>query len=110
MAITLGLLSIIIAAGALLLSLLSYLARNRPYVGVEGLDASKHLGNDQIELAIEVRNVGEIPAVDVTLSVSDSGGQIDLGDIYLGPLFSHTTVQIRQRAELLSSTVGRTSR
>ena len=55
---TLGLLSISIAAVALLLSLLSYLARNRPYVGVKGLDASKHLGNDQIELAIEVRNVG----------------------------------------------------
>jgi hypothetical protein len=75
---------------------LSYLARNRPYVGVKGLDASKHLSNDQIQLAIEVRNVGEIPAVEVRLSVSDSGGQIDLGDIYLGPLFSHTTVQIRR--------------
>ena len=51
----------LIAAGALTISILSYLARNRPYVGVKELDATKHLDNEQKELAIEVQNVGEIP-------------------------------------------------
>ena len=96
MTIVLVFLSVLVAAGALTISILSYLARNRPYVGVKELEATNHLEGDYKELAIQVQNVGEIPAVDVTLSVSDLGGEIDVGDIFLGPVFAHTTVLIRR--------------
>jgi hypothetical protein len=87
-------LSTLFTGVALGISILSYLARNRPYVGVKKLSVSGYDGGLTQELSIEVENVGDIPATDVVAYVTDSASLIEIAEsgIPLGVIFPHQSI------------------
>jgi hypothetical protein len=86
--------STLFAGAALGISILSYLARNRPYVGVKKLSLSELNSGLTQELTVEVENVGDVPATDVVVNVSDSSGFIDVDEfcIPLGMIFPRQSI------------------
>jgi hypothetical protein len=87
MASTLSLISLLIALAAFVFSFLAYRMRNRPFVGVKSLSVSPLSHNGETELAIEIQNVGQVPAIKVSIKVNDSGGLFENRDFFLGAIF-----------------------
>jgi hypothetical protein len=87
--------ALLISVAALAFSYLTYIARNRPFVGVKSLNASHPSHNGARELAVEVENVGEVPALEVTIKVSDSGGLFEDPAFFLGAIFPGQSTTIR---------------
>ena len=94
MAVAFSVFSLVIAFAALTFSILSYLVRNRPFVGVKSLDASKASHDGERELSVEVENVGEMPATEVTIQVSDSGGLFQDAVFFLGAIFPRQSTSL----------------
>ena len=84
-----------IAIVALLFSFLNYVARNRPFLGVKSLRVSCPGHNGEREMAVELENVGKMPALGVTLKVSDSGELIHHPDFFLGVIFPGQSASIK---------------
>ena len=87
MAVSLAIVSLVAAGVALLISVMNHFDRNRPFVGVKSLNAYPHSEGHTKRLNIMVENMGLMPAVGVTIRVTDSGGMINsLGKADLPPL------------------------
>ena len=95
MAILFSVVSLLIAALALALAISTYIDRNRPFVGVKSLNAERSPGSREKDLLIEVQNVGELPAVNVAVTVTDSGGSINDGENFLGAISPDSILSIR---------------
>ena len=89
-----GAISLLIGIVAFCFSIVTYLARNRPFVAVTSLSAHDLSGQDEKELTVKVQNVGEVPAVDVSIKVRDSGGAIENADFFLGAIFPGLSASI----------------
>jgi hypothetical protein len=61
---------------------------------VTSLNASDFSGDHETMLIVEVQNVGEVPAVDVRIKVSDSGGLFENSDLFLGAIFPGKSTSI----------------
>jgi hypothetical protein len=86
--------STLFAGVALGISVLSYLARNRPYVGVKKLSLSELNSGLTQKLTIEVENVGDVPATDVVANVTDSADMIEVEEFGspLGVIFPRQNI------------------
>ena len=93
--VLLSVVSLLIATSALALATLTYIAKSRPFVGVRSLKAEPSTNIGEMDLMFEVQNVGEVPAVGVVVTVTDSGGAIKEADFVLGAMFPGAILPIR---------------
>jgi len=100
-------LSILIAIGAFVMAVISYLGRNRPYIGVQEIKYSGSQSKGQEIWSvweIIVANVGEIPATSVKLDLSYSLSQPEPSSHELGAIFPHQHATIPLEVPLVIGT------
>jgi hypothetical protein len=90
--------AVAISTLALYVSFLSFLARNRPYVGVNSLGVRGQPDEEKL-LDIKLTNMGSVPATDVMINVSYYTTAIpESGSIRVGAIFpgsdAHVTIQV----------------
>jgi hypothetical protein len=85
--------AVVISALALYVSFLSYLARNRPHVGVSSLGVRDQQHEEKL-LDIRLTNFGSVPATDVIINVSYSVKIPESGSIRVGVIFPGSNARI----------------
>jgi hypothetical protein len=87
--------AVVISALAFYVSFLSFLARNRPYVGVSSLSVRGQPDEEKL-LDITLKNMGSVPATDVVINVSYPVSIPASGSICVGVIFpgsdAHVTI------------------
>jgi len=97
MVVALAAMAFLVSLASLTFSVLSFLARNRPYVGVISLEVPS-FRSDMPDLLMEVENVGEVPAADIILEVKDQAEMIEEQSVKIGALFPHQSRTLRVSA------------
>ena len=105
MVVALAVLAILVSLAGLAFSMLTFLARNRPYVGVEFLEVGPPISGKS-DLVMEVENVGEVPAVDVRIEVKDQAEMIEEPNVIIGALFPRQSRTLRVFAPVGFNYVG----
>jgi len=96
MVVALAAMAFVVSLAGLTFSVLSFLARNRPYVGVISLEVQ--LLSDKSDLVMEVENVGEVPAAEIILEVKDQAEMIEGPSVNIGALFPRQSRTFRVSA------------
>ncbi len=86
MGVAIAVLALLVSLAGLAFSVLSFLARNRPYVGIRSLEVHS-VDRERSDLVMDVENVGEVPAVDVRIEVKDQAEMIEEPSVIIGALF-----------------------
>ena len=99
MGVAIAVLALLVSLAGLAFSVLSFLARNRPYVGIRSLEVHS-VDRERSDLVMDVENVGEVPAVDVRIEVKDQAEMIEEPSVIIGALFPRQSKTFRVSAPI----------
>ena len=105
MGVAIAVLAFLVSLAGLAFSVFTFLARNRPYVGVESIEVQPPI-SDKVDLVMEVENVGEVPAVDIRIEVKDQGESIEEPSVNVGALFPRQSRTFRVSAPIFFTHLG----